>query len=244
MDLIFAYIAGLLTLINPCVLPVLPIALAASFSEHRLGPLALAAGMSLTFTFFGIFITVLGPTLGLSIELVSKIGASIMILFGIVLLVPKLSDKFASATAGFSNKADANINQLSANYNQNPTTGIKQQFIGGGLLGAVWVPCIGPTIGGAISLASQGQSLVFATSIMLAFSLGISTVILALAYGTREAILARRDKMKFIAEKSKPIMGIAFIIVGLLILTKFYQILEMMLLDAMPIWLQDLSVRF
>lgn len=244
MDIIFGYIAGLLTLINPCVLPVLPIALATSISEHKLGPVALAAGMSLTFTFFGMFITVLGPSIGLSIDVVSNIGASIMILFGVILLVPKLSDKFASATEGFSSKADANINQLSANDNKSPAAGLKQQFIGGGLLGAVWVPCIGPTIGGAISLASQGQNLIWATLIMLAFSLGISTVILALAYGTREAIMARRDKMKFIAEKSKPIMGIAFVIVGLLILTKFYQTLEILLLDAMPIWLQDLSVRY
>lgn len=244
MDIIFAYIAGLLTLINPCVLPVLPIALAASVSEHRLGPVALAAGMSFTFTFFGIFITVLGPTIGLSLDMVSNVSASIMILFGFILIVPNFSEKFALATAKLSSKADANINHLSAEARKSPSSSLKQQFIGGGLLGAVWVPCIGPTIGGAISLASQGQSLVFATSIMLSFSLGISSVILVLAYGTREAIMARRDKMKFIAEKSKPIMGIAFIIVGILILTKFYQTLEILLLDLMPIWLQDLSVRY
>lgn len=167
-----------------------------------------------------------------------------MIVFGLILIVPKFSEKFALATSTLSSTADANINSLRTTDYKNTTSSLKQQFLGGSLLGAVWVPCIGPTIGGAISLASQGQSLIWATSIMLIFSLGISTVILALAYGTREAILARRDKMKFIAEKSKPIMGIAFIIVGLMILTKFYQTLEMYLLDAMPIWLQDLSIRF
>lgn len=167
-----------------------------------------------------------------------------MIVFGLILIVPKFSEKFALATSTLSSTADANINSLRTTDYKNTTSSLKQQFLGGSLLGAVWVPCIGPTIGGAISLASQGQSLIWATSIMLIFSLGISTVILALAYGTREAIFARRDKMKFIAEKSKPIMGIAFIIVGLMILTKFYQTLEMYLLDAMPIWLQDLSIRF
>lgn len=235
------------------MLPVLPIALAASISEHRLGPVALAAGMSLTFTFFGVFITVLGPSIGLSIDLVSKIGAVIMVAFGIILIVPKFSEIFAMATNGLSRKADANINQLGATrhaadsvsgFTSVSTSGLSRQFIGGSLLGAVWVPCIGPTIGGAISLASQGQSLILATSIMLAFSLGISTIILVLAYGTREAIMARRDKMKFIAERSKPIMGFAFVLVGLLIITKYYQVLEGMLLDTMPIWLQDLSVRF
>ena len=53
MDLFFAYIAGLLTLINPCVLPVLPIVLATALNADRRGPIALAAGMSLSFVTLG-----------------------------------------------------------------------------------------------------------------------------------------------------------------------------------------------
>lgn len=53
MDVILAYLAGLLTLINPCVLPVLPIVLATALQAHRLGPVALAGGMSLAFVGLG-----------------------------------------------------------------------------------------------------------------------------------------------------------------------------------------------
>lgn len=235
MDIIFGYIAGLLTLINPCVLPVLPIALAASFSSHNLGPLALAAGMSLTFTFFGVFITALGPAIGLNIDQISQYSAIAMVLFGIVLLVPKLSEGVASATTGLAAKADQKIASGS-------TSGIRPQFFGGALLGAVWTPCIGPTLGGAISLASQGESLIYATAIMFAFSLGISTVILALAYGARETIKSRQDWMRKLAEKSKPILGVTFIAIGAMIYFKLHYYLEAKLLEAMPIWLQDLSV--
>ena len=49
LELVLAYGAGLLTLINPCVLPVLPIVLAGSLQASRYGPLALAGGMSLSF---------------------------------------------------------------------------------------------------------------------------------------------------------------------------------------------------
>jgi cytochrome c biogenesis protein CcdA len=64
MDLIFAYLAGLLTLINPCVLPVLPIVLASSLHRDRRAPMALAAGMSVSFVALGLGITALGPALG------------------------------------------------------------------------------------------------------------------------------------------------------------------------------------
>ena len=45
-------------------------------------------------------------------------------------------------------------------------------FLGGALLGAVWSPCVGPTLGGAIALAYQGENLLRATGIMIAFALG------------------------------------------------------------------------
>ena len=66
MELFFAYGAGLLTLINPCVLPILPIVLATALQASRHGPLAVAAGMSLSFVLLGMLVTVAGRGLGLT----------------------------------------------------------------------------------------------------------------------------------------------------------------------------------
>ena len=66
IDIPLAFVAGLLTLINPCVLPVIPVALASAASANRLGPVALAAGMSATFTVLGVATASLGPVLGLT----------------------------------------------------------------------------------------------------------------------------------------------------------------------------------
>jgi cytochrome c-type biogenesis protein len=234
LDLVFAYLAGLLTLINPCVLPVIPIALASS-AGHRLGPMALAAGMSLTFSALGVLLTAAGPAIGLTVDRVSQIGALMMALFGLVLLVPRLNTAFATAVAGLAGNADSQMSAIGDN-------GLSGHFLGGMLLGAVWSPCIGPTLGGAISLASQGANLLWASAVMLAFSLGISTIILALAFGTREAIRARQQSLRRLAERSKPIMGTAFVVVGAMIFFKLNQRLEGAILNAMPVWLQDLSV--
>lgn len=150
MEFVFAYAAGLLTLINPCVLPVLPIVLATALQASRWGPVALAAGMSLSFVGFGLAVTAFGHLIGLSVDLLSQIGAGLMVVFGVMLLVPRFSGVLATATAGLSARADAGMDHLDRKA-------LSGQFLGGVLLGTVWSPCIGPTLGGAIALASPGR---------------------------------------------------------------------------------------
>ncbi len=235
MEFVFAYLAGLLTLINPCVLPVLPIVLVSALNADRYGPVALAAGMSVSFVTFGLLVTAFGPAIGLTQDTIAQAGAVLMILFGIVLVVPMFARQFEMATAGFASQADSRMNDVDA-------SGKKGQFLGGLLLGAVWSPCIGPTLGGAIALASQGQNLGYAGLIMVFFAMGVSTLIIGLGLGAREAIRTRAQSLRGIAERSKPILGITFIAVGLMLFFQIHHIIEAWALEVMPIWLQDLSV--
>lgn len=235
MDLVFGYAAGLLTLINPCVLPVLPIVLATALQAGRQGPILLAAGMSLSFVVLGLGVTAVGYSLGITPEGVANAGAVLMIGFGLILLVPRFSERFATATAGFSAQADVGLSEL----DQSQGRGV---FLGGMLLGAVWSPCIGPTLGAAISLASQGESLLWAGSIMAAFALGVSTIIVALGYGARSAIQRRQAWMRAIALRARPILGASFVAVGLAIFFKLHHAIELWALENLPPWLMDLSV--
>ncbi|MEN8891466.1 cytochrome c biogenesis CcdA family protein [Planktotalea arctica] len=235
MELVFAYGAGLLTLINPCVLPVLPIVLATALQASRWGPLALAAGMSLSFVVLGVAVTAFGRAVGLNADSIAQAGAVLMVLFGIVLLVPRASAVFSTATAGVAARADSGIDEID-------TGSVSGQFVGGMLLGAVWSPCVGPTLGGAISLASQGESLLRATFIMIFFALGVSSIILALGYGARSALQKRQAAMRRLAASARPLLGAIFIAVGLMLFFKWHYVIESWLLDIMPIWLQDLSV--
>ncbi|MEO1308543.1 MAG: cytochrome c biogenesis protein CcdA, partial [Pseudomonadota bacterium] len=100
MDLLLGYSAGLLTLINPCVLPVLPIVLAGALQASRWGPVALAAGMSLAFVTLGLGVATLGQSFDIDEEIVAQVAALLMVGFGLVLLVPRFSASFATATAG------------------------------------------------------------------------------------------------------------------------------------------------
>lgn len=230
MELVLAYGAGLLTLINPCVLPVVPIVLATALQASRWGPVVLATGMSLAFVTFGLLVASVGYAIGLTEEVLASAGAVLMIGFGLVLVVPKMNAAFATATAGLSARADGTLMETEA-------TGLTGQFLGGLLLGAVWSPCIGPTLGGAIALAAQGESLARAGAIMLAFALGVSTLMLAFAYGLRAANLRRLSAI------AKPILGWAFLLVGLAILFRLNHVVDAWLLAHMPAWLVDLSVK-
>lgn len=233
IELLFAYGAGLLTLINPCVLPVLPIILASALSADRRGPLALALGMSLSFVVFGMIVATVGHAIGLTETTLSNIAATLMVLFGLVLVVPAFSRQFETATAGFAAGADTRLHGVDL-------SGLRGQFLGGTLLGAVWSPCIGPTLGGAIALASQGESLLRSATIMIAFAAGVSTLIIGLGYGAGH--LVRSDGLRSFAQRSKPLIGILFIAVGVMILLRVHHIIEAWAVRSLPIWFQDLSV--
>lgn len=234
MDLILGYLAGLLTLINPCVLPVLPIVLAGALQAGRFGPVALAAGMAASFVVLGLTVAAAGQALGLREEDIGRTGAVLMLGFGLVLLVPRAGAGFALAAGGVAARADATLGR--------GRDGLAGQALAGGLLGAVWSPCIGPTLGAAIGLAAAGGSLVQAGAVMVAFAAGVGTLVLALGYGARGLLLRNRARAETVARQAKPLMGLVFIAVGTAILTGFHHVVEGAILDLMPVWLQDLSV--
>ena len=120
--------------------------------------------------------------------------------------------------------------------------GAAGQLAVGVLLGAVWSPCIGPTLGGAIGLAASGESLGQAGVTMLAFGIGVSTVLMGLAYGSREILNARRERLMAWMPWAKPVMGASLLLVGAAIFFHIDRIIESRLLDLMPSWLLDLSV--
>ena len=235
MTYLWAYVAGLLTLINPCVLPLLPIVIAAAFQNSRLGPLALAAGLTVSFAVLGVSVTAFGHLVSIDADTVNRSAAVVMMGFGVVLLVPGAQTMLATLAAPLASRAHSRLDARER-------AGIAGQFGVGVLLGAVWSPCIGPTLGGAIGLAASGESLGQAAVTMLAFGVGVSTVLMALAYGSRQAVSARREKLAAWMPWAKPLMGATLLVVGIAILFHIDRMIEGWLLDRMPVWLQDLSV--
>ena len=120
--------------------------------------------------------------------------------------------------------------------------GLWGEAAAGALLGLAWSPCIGPTLGGAIGLAAQGENLIYAGLIMGFFALGAASIVLLLAYGTRAALSGRRALLMQVAPHAKTALGIGLFAVGLAIIFRIDRLLEALAIDLLPTWLIDLSV--
>jgi cytochrome c biogenesis protein CcdA len=232
-----ALLAGSLSVLSPCVLPLLPIILGAAASEHRLGPLALAAGLTISFTTIGLFVATAGFAAGIDTGVFRLVAAILLIAVGLVLIVPRLQEQFALAAAPISNWAGS--------YADNFTpAGLAGQFGLGLLLGAVWSPCVGPTLGATSILAAKGEDLGQVALTMLAFGLGAALPLLLLGVISREAMQRWRSRLMETGKTGKTLLGLLLIAVGLLVATNLDKRLEAILVDASPAWLTELTTRF
>src|SRR5215467_11865588 len=150
--LALAFMVGLFSVVSSCVLNLLPIVLGAAASGPRMGPAALAGGVALSFAAIGLFVATAGFAIGLDGDAFRTVAALVMIGVGLALMMPTLQMRLAAAGGPISGWADHKINGVRSG-------GARAQFGIGLLLGAVWSPCVGPTLGAASVLAAQGKSL-------------------------------------------------------------------------------------
>lgn len=232
-----SFMAGVLSILAPCVLPLLPILLASAAAAHRLGPFALALGLMLSFTIVGVAIVGFGASVGLDPATFRYVGAALLIAFGILLLSSGLQARFSMATSGASSAGQNMLSRISLE-------GLSGQFILGLLLGIVWSPCVGPTLGAAIVLASQGQALLQATIVMALFGLGAGLPLIALGLLSRQALMRWRGKLMSTGQNGKKILGIILLAAGILILAGWDKTFEAWILHISPEWLTNLTTRF
>jgi cytochrome c-type biogenesis protein len=235
--LLVAGLAGVLSTLSPCVLPILPIVLGAAAGEHRMGPVALAAGLALSFVAIGMFVATVGFSVGLSGDVFRIAAAVLMIAMGAVLAVPALSARVAVAGGPAGNWIDNRLGGFS-------TAGLPGQFGLGLLLGAVWSPCVGPTLGAASILASRGENLVQVATTMLAFGIGAGLPLILLGMMSREALSRWRTRLLAAGAGGKMILGGVLVTAGLLVLTGLDKQIETAILNVMPTWLSTLTTRY
>lgn len=235
--LVLAFAAGLLSTLSPCVLPLLPVILATAVSESRFGPLALASGLALSFIAIGLMLALAGNVAGFDQSGLRSFGGIILVLLGLTLALPVLSERAAAVASPLGALAGRTFGGFS-------TTGVRGQFALGLLLGAVWSPCVGPTLGAASLLASQGKDLAAVAATMALFGIGAALPLLGLGMLSREAMLSWRNRLFGAGKAGKMVLGTVLVAVGLLIVTGLDKRVEAALVAASPAWLTELTTRF
>lgn len=171
----FAFLAGIITILSPCILPILPIVLSGGIGSGKRKPQGIVTGFVLSFTFFTLFLASLVRATGISADALRGLSIVIILIFGVSLLLPQFQLLTEKLFSRLSNKFSVK--------------GVHEGFGGGffiGLsLGLIWTPCVGPILASVITLAATSDVSLAAFFITLAYSLGTAIPMFAIMYGGR-----------------------------------------------------------
>ncbi len=230
-----AFLAGVLTIFSPCVLPLAPIVVAGGRASDPRGPFALAAGLALTYGIVGGSLAALGVEFGAS-DAIRALSAFVMLALGLVMMVPALAEGAERALAPLSSFSDALRERL-------PATGLLGQAALGVVLAFAWAPCAGPTLGAAFALAANGGSIAMSMLTMTVFALGAAGALLAAGYGLGKLAARARGLARLTASIGREALGAALALVGAVILFGFDHAIEAAFIGAMPDWLVTFATR-
>ncbi len=236
INLLLAFIAGLLTTLSPCVLPVLPFVAGASLSKSRAGPLALAAGLLVTFVGITLLVSLSGFVFGLDPALLRRTAGFFLAVSGTLFLSQALSDRFGALLSRLTSGANPASVRTEAGA-------LYPEFAAGLLLGVVWTPCSGPSLGAALGLAAQAGNAGRSAFTLFVFGLGAVLPLLLFSYGARGFIGRFKEHAPAIS-LIKKIFGAAMVVFGLLVAFNSDRLLEARLTRALPAFWADFVSRF
>lgn len=217
-----------MTILAPCIWPVLPIVLSSSIAGKRSyqRPLGITIGVILSFTIFTLSISYLVRIFHLDPNFLRTIAVVVIIFFGLTMIIPILATKFALFTS-----------RLASMFGQNTlstTNGFSPGLITGLSLGIVWTPCAGPILATIAALASTGQVSLFAILATLSYVVGAGIPLFAVAYGGQQFITRARGLNKYTG-RIQQVFGVVMILAAIAIFTNFDQTLQLQLINKFPI---------
>ena len=178
--LILAFLSGVLTVATPCIIPILPPMLAGSVG-HRLRPLFIVLGSSVTFTLMGGLFSLVGVASGVSGETLRIFFILAIIAFGAVMVDDEINEIYIRYSSKLANSAGHALHRRgNISVDEHPLVGA---FILGMALGIVWIPCVGPILGSVLAYATLQGNLGSGSLLLFFYALGLGIPMLAIAYG-------------------------------------------------------------
>lgn len=190
--LIFAFLAGIVTVLSPCVLPVLPALLSAAGGKGHLRPIGIICGLIFSFTFFTLSLTAIVHLTGISPDFLRYIAIALIAGFGLTMIFPALGEKFAEATSGV-----ANLGQSVQEKSKLFGSGFWSGFILGIALGLVWTPCAGPILAAITTLVATSSVTWSTFLITFVYSLGAAIPMFLIIYGGQRIINSSKGLTKY-----------------------------------------------
>jgi len=203
----------------------------------RFSALALSGGVAISYVAIGLLVATIGARSGLGTSNLRAFAAALMLLASVVLLSESLQQRFALVGGRIESAADRLIARVSP-------SGYGGQFVIGGLLGAVWSPCVGPTLAAAATLAAQRETLGQATVVMLLFGLGAALPLALVGTLSRKALGRWQSRMAMAGRAGKLLLGGVLALTSVAVITGLDRAAETYLLNVSPAWLTNMTIRF
>lgn len=223
--ILFAFLAGIVTILSPCILPVLPIVLSGSVSGSKKKPFGIIFGFVFSFTFFTLGTSFLVKLTGVSPDLLRSFSIVIIFIFGASLLFPAVQKNLEILFSKLTNKINFE--------NNNKNVGFVGGLLIGASLGLIWTPCVGPIIASVISLAATSKVTIEVVLITLSYSLGTGiSMLVVMQFGRK--IFQKIPWLLSSTEKIQKVFGILMIIIALLLFTNFDRKFQTWILKTFP----------
>ncbi len=197
-----SFLAGLVSVLSPCILPLLPVILGYSAGNGRMRPFAIVMGLSISFTLMGIMASVFGAVLQPYMEIVRLLIRSMVILFGISMLI---DINIFSGLSRYTGKVHVG------------STSVLGGLVLGMSLGVVWMPCVGPVLGTILAAVTLKQDMYYGALLLFIYSIGFAVPMLLIAY-TANISSARLSRIARYERSIKILSGVLLVIAGLWIL--------------------------
>lgn len=241
-DFLVAFLAGTLTTLSPCVLPVLPLVLATSLKAGKRGPILFALGLLITFVATTWLLSRVGTVIGLDQSGLRMFSGIALIISAIWLVSERVQAGLSKCMNPLINAAAQASTKIESSKSKH-SSGVKELILGA-LTGVIWTPCSGPSLGIAIGLAAERENPAQAAALLGLFGVGAVVPLLVIAYGS-QTLLRRRPQVDVaFAKTMKYVLGVLILAVGIGIMSGLDKSIEAFLVGISPDWLTDLTTRF
>ena len=231
--LLFSFLAGFVTILAPCIWPLLPIVLSASSVGGKRRPLGITLGVMTSFTLFTLTISYLEKIFPIDPNVLRLLAVIVIGLLGLSMMIPPLATAFENS-----------VNRLLSPFQnrlQKQGTGFGAGYATGFSIGLVWAPCAGPILATIATLAATQavNSKVVLITLAYVSGLGIPLFFFSLA-GSR--IFTRARVLNKYTGRIQQAFGFVMIVAALLIYTNYDKAIQLKILDAFPSYGNFLNV--
>jgi cytochrome c-type biogenesis protein len=203
VNIAMVFVAGLASVLSPCVLPVIPIVVTGNSDDHKLRPVLIVAGLTVTFILMGVLTSLFGSIIGTRMYYIEKAAGALITLFGILFLFNINIFKHLSFLSQFAQNSRGRFGG----------------FILGLTLGIIWIPCIGPMLSSVLALVATQGKVIDGIFLLFLYSLGFAVPMLVAGYASQFF----RERFRSIGKFPRifnSISGLILIAFGLFIIFK------------------------